>query len=457
MLDLRKILTSVLVGLPLFGGLLSGRLEGQAGTAQEHWVATWGTAQQYYQPPQTATPQAQANPRPQTPPTPRPATAGPLAPFPVGRYRLPPGISGLDNQTVRMVARSSIGGQRVRIRLYNAVGAKNVRVGAIHLAIRGSGSAAADGSDRALTFGGESSVTLYAGQTVVSDPVTLRVPPLTDLLVSLYLPSETGPPTNHSAGLRTTYISTAGDFTGAREIADTARTSQSYYWLAGIDVLAPADAGVVIGFGDSTTDGIGSIPDSNGAWPAILAERLQANAGTKNISVVNAGIGANRLLGDNVSGIVRMMAHALSVPGVKWIALLEGVNDIAATPQPGQTGAATAGELIAGYKQFIELAHLHGVKVIGCTIMPYGGSRAYNDAGEAVRQTVNGWIRSGGAFDAMVDLDAATRDPREPTRLRPETDTYDLIHPDNAGYRLMANAFDLSLFASPSANARARR
>ena len=412
----------------------------QQQTGDEHWVATWGTAQQRYQPPPAAPPAPQPAPAPAA--APAPPSAGPAR-----RFGIPPSISGLQDQTVRMIARTSLGGEVVRVRLYNAVGGRAVRIGAAHLALRESGSAIVPGSDRALTFGGRPELTLYAGQTAVSDPVRLEVAPLADLAVSLYLPGETGVPTSHRFGLRPTYISREGNHAAAREIADTARTTQSYYWLAGIDVLAPADAAVVVNFGDSITDGDQSTPDTHGPWPSLLAARLQANPATHRVGVVNAGISGNRILGDNGGGLARLVHDALSVPGVRWITLLEGINDITGATRNPAEPTLTAADLIAAYRQVIEMAHLHGVKVIGCTITPYGGSNVHNAAGEAIRQAVNEWIRTSGAFDAVVDFDAATRDPRDPTRFRPEADSPDLLHPGDAGYRLMAEAFDLSLFA----------
>jgi lysophospholipase L1-like esterase len=297
-----------------------------------------------------------------------------------------------------------------------------------------------------LTFSGQPTVTMYAGQTVVSDPVRLDVPPLTDLAVSLYIPGETGPPTNHRFALRPTYISKTGDFTGAQAIADTARMTESYYWLAGIDVLSAPDAAVVVNFGDSITDGDQSTPDTNGPWPSLLAQRLQTNPATPRVGVVNAGISGNRILGDNGGGLVRLVHDALTVPGVRWITLLEGINDITGGTRNPAAPTLTAGELIAAYRQVIELAHLHGVKVIGCTLTPYGGSNVFTDEGEAIRQAVNAWIRTGNGFDGVVDFDAATRDPQMPARFRAEVDSPDLLHPANPGYALMARAVDLSLF-----------
>jgi lysophospholipase L1-like esterase len=400
----------------------------------QHWVSTWGTAQLSFRAPPAAPPL-----------TPQ------LGPDPRRRHPIPPSLPGLNNQTVRMIVRASLGGETVRVRLQHAFGAPSVAIGAAHIAIRDKDSAIVAGSDRALTFGGKPTATLYGGQTLVSDPVALAIKPLADLAVSLYLPGETGPPTSHAFGLRPTYISKAGNVAGAVSIAEPERITESWYWLAGIDVQAPSQAGTLVTFGDSITDGDQSTPDRITMWPAVLAARLQANAATRHIGVVNAGISGNRLLGDNNSGLARLTLHALSVPGVKWMTMLIGINDISAATRPLPPGSGphtpmAADDLIAAYKQVIAMAHMQGVKVIGCTLTPYAESRAYSEAGEAIRQAVNTWIRTSNAFDAVVDFDAATRDPKQPNRLRPETDTPDGLHPGDPGYKMMADAIPLTIF-----------
>jgi lysophospholipase L1-like esterase len=409
--------------------------------AAEHWVATWGRAQQLLRGEGMPGGGRAAQP-PATPPTPPPATRG-------GgdrgrRFPAPPVPQALNNQTIRMVARVSLGGRRVRVRLSSAFNTNTVKIGAAHIALRSKDSGIAAGSDRVLTFGGKPTATLYAGGVLIGDPVSLDLPPLSDVAVSLYFPGDTGFPTVHYFGLHDTYISKEGDFTAQPAIPD-ATTTQSYYWLAGIDVVAPADAATLVAFGDSITDGDQSTPDTNGMWPAVLAARLQANKATAHIGVVNAGISGNQVLGDGGSGVVRLAHDALSHPGVKWIMLLEGINDISrgSRESPGRP-LITADDLIAGYQQIIEMARLHGVQVIGCTITPYGGRSEY---GESVRVAVNQWIRTSGAFYAVVDFDAATRSPDEPKRFRPEIDSPDGTHPANPGYKMMADSVDLSIFS----------
>jgi lysophospholipase L1-like esterase len=415
----------------------------QTQRAAQHWVATWGTALQAYRTPAaSANSSATANPSPPAPPPP-PARTGPQR-----RFGIPALLSGLRDQTLRMIVRTSLGGETVRIRVSQAFGAPAVTIGAAHIAIRATESAIVPESDRTLTFSGKPSVTLYAGQIAISDPVKLDVRPVTDLALSLYFPGETGPPTSHTFGLRPAYVSKQGDQTGASSIADPAVIGESYYWLTGVDVLAPALAGTLVTFGDSITDGDQSTPDTIGMWPAVLAARLQRNPATSSIGVVNAGISGNRVLGDNTSGLARLSRDVLAVPGVRWMTLLEGINDITNATRTGQAGATfTADTLIAAYRQMIELAHSDGVKVIGCTITPYGGSNVYTEQGEDIRQAVNRWIRTGGAFDAVADFDRATRDEQDPSRFRTEADSPDMLHPANAGYALMAQSLELSVFA----------
>jgi lysophospholipase L1-like esterase len=333
-----------------------------------------------------------------------------------------------------MIARTSVGGRTVRIRLSQAFGAPAVVVGAAHVGIRSAESAIVPGSDWTLTFSGNPTVTLFAGQMAVSDPVKLDVRPSSDLAISLYLPGDTGPPTSHTFGLRPTYVSKQGDATGSESIVEPASIGESYYWLAGVDVLAPASAGVLVTFGDSITDGDQSTPDTVGMWPAMLAARLQRSAATAGIGVVNAGISGNRVLGDNNSGLARLSRDVLAVPGVRWMTLLEGINDITNATRTGTAGTTfTADTLIAAYRQMIEIAHGHGVQVIGCTLTPYGGSNVYTEQGEAIRQAVNRWIMRR-RVRRRLRFRSGHRDPQDASRFRTGADSPDMLHPASPGY-----------------------
>ena len=405
-------------------GLIQAQSKGQ-----ERWVATWATAQ-------TLVRQAPARPAE----TPADATTSPAT--------TPQEIAarGLNNQTVRMMVRTSIGGRRLRIRLSNAFGSAPIVLGTAHLAIRAKDSGIAPDSDRSLSFNGKPGGTIAPGVVLFSDPVELNVPPVTDLAVSLYFPGETGPPTTHSTGLHNTYISKEGDLTAKTEIPEPVIT-QSYYWLAGIDVATGADAALLVTFGDSITDGARSTAETNHSWPALLAARLAADKATANIAVANLGIGGNRVLRDGAgaSALARFDRDVLSQPGVKWVTLMEGINDIGrGSMVPAE--AVTADDLIGGYKQFIAQAHAHGIEVIGCTLTPYEGAGYAREDGEQIRAALNSWIRTAGAFDAVVDFEAATRDTANPKRFRAEFDPGDHLHPNDAGYQAMADAFDLKIF-----------
>jgi lysophospholipase L1-like esterase len=365
-----------------------------------------------------------------------------------------------------MIVHTSIGGRRVRVQLSNIYSATPLKVGAAHLALRRKDSAIVPGSDRALLFSGKPSFSIPPGAVMTSDPVELEVPQLSDLAISLYVPAESATATLHANGLHTTYISKQGDVTGQPEMAG-ADTSQSWYWLSAVEVAAPADAAAVVTFGDSITDGTRSTPNTDSSWPSFLARRLIANSATSHIAVLNEGIAANRVLqgGIGAAGLARFDRDVLMQPGVKWVTVMEGINDIGAgigeafVFGPRTNGPAiespTPEDLIGAYRQMIDKAHTHGIKIIGATLTPYEGAAYYSDSGNAIRQAVNQWIRSSHAFDAMVDFDAVIRSPESPNKFRPEFDSGDHLHPNDAGYKAMADAVDLSIFsqrAMPSAS-----
>ena len=321
-----------------------------------------------------------------------------------------------------------------------------MKVGAAHIALRSKDSAIVEGSDRAVTFGGKPGATLQPGVMLLSDPVELNVPALADVAVSLFFPDATGPTTNHATALHTTYISKEGDTTGAPSMTDVTTTEQ-YYYLAGIDVMAPEKAVTIVTFGDSITDGARSQNETNHAWPALLAARLAGKKETAHVAVANVGIGGNRVLrdGSGVSALGRLDRDVLTQPGAKWMMLLEGINDIG-REQRDPTEATSADELIAAYRQMIERAHEQGIKVIGCTITPYEGAGYFLEKGEAIRAAVNQFIRTSKDFDAVADFDAAVRDPQSPRKIRADFDPGDHLHPNNAGYEAMANSINLAIF-----------
>ena len=408
-------------------------------TAQDHWVATWTTAQPLIRIQPGSRPAA----APSTPATPSAASqpAPPARPPASPQQRIM--AQGFHNQTIRMSVHTSIGGSRMRIRLSSPFGSAPVEVGSAHVALRSKESETVPSSDHALSFNGKPGCTIGPGMVILSDPVDFTVPSQGDIAVSLYFPGETGPPSAHN-GLHTSYVSNEGDATAAAAIPD-ATAAPAYYWLEAVDVIAPARTSLIVAFGDSITEGARSTPDTNHTWPAALSARLAANKSTANIAVANMGIGGNRVLRDiaGASALARFDRDILSQPGAKWVMMLEGINDIGR----GNIEPVSADDLIGAYKQIIERAHTHGIKVIGCTLTPYEGANYARHEGEAIREAVNTWIRTGRAFDGVVDFEAATRDPNDPKRLRADFDPGDHLHPNDAGYQAMANAVDLAMFA----------
>jgi lysophospholipase L1-like esterase len=410
--------------------------------AQEHWVATWAASPQTprFSFPRIPAPPAQPN---NSQPALAPGNAPPPPLFPA-----PPTIN---NQTVRMIVHTSIGGHRVRVQLSNAFGTNPLQIGAAHVALHDKDSAIVAGSDHALTFSGRASAAIPPGAEMLSDPLDLDVPALGDLVISLYVPVEAPSPTVHLTGLHTTYISQTGDFTGAASIADPT-TRELWYWIAGVDVVAPTKSAAIVAFGDSITDGATSTPNTNSSWPSQLAVRLAADKSTSGVAIINEGISGNRLLGDGagINALARFDRDVLSQPGVKWLIVLEGINDIGLGNLPGTppSEVPTADDLIAAQKQMIERAHMHGIKVIGATLTPYVGAAYATDRGETMREAVNEWIRTGKAYDAVIDFDKAVQDPANPKQIRPSYNIRDHLHPNDDGYKAMAAAVDLALFKS---------
>jgi lysophospholipase L1-like esterase len=420
-----------------FGALLAAQLLwlfwlAPIAKAEDHWVATWAASPQ--------APRVALGRGPAPAPATAPARANQAPAFPA-----PPTFN---NTTVREIVRTSIGGRRARVQLSNAFGTTPLKIGAAHVALRDKESAILAGSDHALTFSGNASFTIPPGAEVISDPVDIEVPKLGDLVLSLYIPGEGAAPTQHLTGLHTTYISKAtGDLTAAPSIADATKT-QAWYWISSVDVLAPADTKLIVAFGDSITDGATSTPDTDSSWPSQLAKRLLENKATSHLAIVNQGISGNRVLADGagVSALARFDRDVLSQPGVEWLIVMEGINDIGLAARTPGPNSITADDLIAAQKQLINRAHMHGIKVIGATLTPYSGAAYYSDNGETVRTALNEWIRSGKAYDAVIDFDAATRDPENPKQIRPSFNIRDHLHPNDVGYKAMADAFDLSMF-----------
>jgi lysophospholipase L1-like esterase len=358
------------------------------------------------------------------------------------------------NQTVRQIVHVSIGGNKIRIRLSNEFGTHPVLIGAASVALAGKGENIASGTARPLTFGGSKSIIIPPGAPVVSDAVGLDVPPLSDVAVSLYLPASTDLETVHATGLQTAYVSGAGDFTGISDFPTVDRYNNRFF-LTGVMVEPGSSARAIITFGDSITDGTNSTLNANNRWPDVLARRLK-DAG-QSVAILNEGIAGNRVLSDGagVSALARFERDVLSQPHVSHMVLLIGINDIGfpGTQFEPRGLVRTADEIIAGYKQLIERAHVHGIKVIGSPLLPFENAAAgtpnqayYSPDKEAKRKAVNAWIRTGGAFDELIDFERVVADPAHPTALARNYDSGDHLHPNDAGYKAMAESIDLKLF-----------
>ena len=360
------------------------------------------------------------------------------------------GTTSFSNQTLRLIVHTSIGGHEVRVRLSNAYGTASLVIGAAHIALRSTGAEIIPGSDRVLTFSGESTIAIPAGALVVSDPVELRVPALGDLAISVYVPGNTGPATFHAEGKQTSYISPTGDFAGTITFPIGSTTLSSFF-LTDVEVKDSKEGRAIVTLGDSITDGTNSTPDTNHRWPNFLADRLQASPGDQDLGVLDQGISGNRILHDiaGTNALARLDRDVLAQTGVKYVTVLLGINDIGFSGIPGFTDqAVSADDIIAGLTQIIERAHAKRLRIFGCTLTPFEGTFPgyYTLEGEVKREAVNEWIRTSGAYDAVIDFEAAVRDPSHPTRMLPAYDSGDHLHPNDAGYQAMANAIDLSLF-----------
>ena len=418
------IVCATVIYLSLVALVLDTTTEAQSSNVSAHWVSAWSAAMH-----------------------------APL-PFP----GLPP-TPVFENQTIRMVVRATIGGERVRIRLSNAFGTTALNISAAHIALAAQNANVVPESDHELTFGGNRSVSIPPGAPVLSDAVDLKVPRSAEIAVSLFLSQKTSASTLHFWGQHQTYVSGQGDFTAKADIPN-ATTQTSWYWLGDVEVLTSDQYAATVTLGDSITDGVGAKQGEYTDWPDVLANRLASEQGGGiPLAVVNEGIGGNRILHDGagVSALARLDRDVLAQPGIVNLILLEGINDIGwphmkprmpngttmkEAPFAGEM--VSAQELIVGLQQIIERVHQHGIKIFGATLTPYEGADYYSEDGEATRQAVNQWIRTSGAFDGVFDFDAAVRDPKHPSQFREGYHSGDHLHPSATGYEAMANAVDLT-------------
>jgi lysophospholipase L1-like esterase len=415
---------------------------GSAQAQQEGtWVGTWATAPVLLPPPTDG------------------ASGGPGA-----------GPGRIADQTARQIIHTSIGGSAVRVALTNLFGSEPLDIGAAHVALRDGDASIDTSAGAALQFGGTPSVTVAPGATVVSDAVELGVPALGDLVIDLYIRGDSAAgagATVHGTGLTTNYLSPAGDHTGVAELP-VERTFQSWFYLSRVEVLAPEGTPIVVTLGDSITDGTASTPDTHSRWPDFLARRLVQRPGSTPPGVLNVGIGGNRVLSHNAglgilrrngdgpappppnpnalfgpSALSRLDRDVLAQPGVTHVVVLESTNDIG---MAFESDTPTVEEIIAGHLELIERVHAQGLKIYGATLAPFEGAFYFRDIGEVKRQAFNQWMRTSGAYDAVIDFDAAVRDPTDPSKIREDYQSGDWLHPSDIGYRAMAHAIDLTLF-----------
>jgi lysophospholipase L1-like esterase len=353
------------------------------------------------------------------------------------------------NSTYRNVVHISSGGDSLRVELTNEFGSRPLTIGAAHVALSVGLGAFKPATDHVLTFNGQPSVTIPAGAPVFSDPVAMQVAPLSDLAVSVYLADQTIDDMTCHQDARSTTLITEGDNTAAETMTD-ARAIYSWCFVEGIDVVTRAkDAAAIVTLGDSITDGARSTRDTNRRWPDVLARRLQADPKTARLSVLNEGISGNRLVHDGAgpNALARFDRDVLERSGVKYLIILEGINDIGRTAEPRDPGdPITAQDEIRALGQMVTRAHSHGIKVFGATLTPYVGAGYASPAGEQMREAVNEWIRTSGVFDGVIDFDQATRDPANPTKFAVDVDSGDHLHPGDAGYEKMGSSIDLTIF-----------
>lgn len=403
--------------LPKIRALLAGIIMcacHSAMAADGHWVGTWGCGPQLTEP-----------------------------------RNLPP--APLGDSTLRQFVYVTVGGKQVRVRLCNAFGTNAVVVNAAHVALAAGAGSGGDGdinpaTDRALTFHGAPSVSIPAGETVYSDPFEYNLPAQTNLGITIYFGAMSSNTICGHPGSRTTSFIQTGNAVTATNMPSAAKT-QHWYIITGVDVMADESSKALVVLGDSITDGRGSTTDKNNRWPDVLARRLNTNAPTAGVGVLNMGIGVNTIIfgGLGPAAVKRFDRDVLDQSGARWLIVFEGVNDIGGAR--GDRSATLATNMINAYEQFAIKAHAHNMLIYGATITPFGGNGYYSDAHEAIRQAVNTWIRTNNQFDAVIDFDAAVRDPAAPTKLLRVYNSGDGLHLSPAGYEAMANAILLKLFA----------
>ncbi len=388
----------------------SGESKGKSASIRK-WVGTWSTAPQLVE---------QRNNPPQ---------------------------SGLSNNTLRQIVHVSIGGDSLRVRFSNEFSTNPVTLNEVHIAASEGGSTIDTSTDKILNFNGMPDVTMAPGTAVTSDPLQFSLEPLSNIVITIYFGGTSSDVTGHPGSRTTSYILqgnevSKGDFSGAVQ-------TDHWYVINTVDVKTSDSSYAVAILGNSITDGRGSGTNKQDRWPDELALRLQENSETQHVAVLNEGIGGNCVLRACLgpSALSRFHRDVIMQNGVRWLIILEGINDIGGAT--GLAGSAkVAQDLIAAYGRMIDSAHTRGILVYGATMLPFGGSFYDKPGHQNAWQTVNNWIRNSGRFDAVIDLDKALHDPKNPLKLLPEYDSGDHLHPSEAGHRRMAEAVDLTLFCA---------
>ncbi|MGA2916316.1 MAG: GDSL-type esterase/lipase family protein [Sedimentisphaerales bacterium] len=372
-------------------------------SATECWIGTWATGQQLVEP-------------------------GNVPPSP-----------GLANNTLRQVVHATLGGSRIRVQFSNKYSSGAVTINSAHIAASAGGSSINTATDTALTFSGSSSVTINAGQEIYSDAVDFDVTPLSNLAVSIYFGSASSTSVTGHPGSRTNSYMQTGNVVSAASLTPAA-SPEHWYILSRIDLWLDDSYGCVVTLGDSITDGRGTTTNGNDRWPDDFAARLHADPSTAKVGVINQGIGGNGLYGGlGPSALTRFDHDVTGQPGVRWVIVFEGVNDIG--------GGTSASSIISAYQTFITKAHAAGLRIYGVPITPFKGNGYYTTAHEAVRLAVNDWIRTSGQYDGVIDFNPAVSDPADPNKLNAAyLYQNDYLHLNPAGYQAMANSIDLYLF-----------
>lgn len=408
--------------------LLAGSPLAAAEPAPRCWIATWASSQQI----------------------PEPHNALP--------------DEDLRDATLRQVVRTTIGGPSIRLRISNLFGTEPLRIGSVRVARSADPASARIESEsaRPVSFSGHEAVTIPAGAEYVSDPVELAVAPMSHVAISMHLPEPPARQTSHPGSRATSYL-VHGDRTGDGDLRG-AKTVDHWYQIARLSIAAPNAAAALAVIGDSITDGFGVKPNSDTRWPDYLARRMQASPDTRHLALINLGKGGNRILLDGLGPnmLARFERDVLDQPGVRYFVILGGVNDLGSltreAPASAEAHKAMVDGITGAYRQMVLRARERGVKAIGATILPFGGSGYYHPdaATEADRQAINAWIRAPGNFDAVIDFDAVMRSRSDPTRLDPAYDSGDGLHPSIAGYEAMAAAVPLDLFTGAGSGCAAR-